>query len=184
LQREHPEVEVHGADVDSQAIEWCQKNLQPARFLATLSEPPLPYTDQFFDLIYCVSVFTHLNERSQDLWLAELTRLLSREGALVLTVHGELAARVLDPNSQSTLRTTGFVHRRSAKLKGIQPDWYHTTWHSRDYIVNRLAARFQDVRYEVLAGSVQDIVIASRPARTGFEAHSGESAMASLRRSD
>jgi len=50
----------------------------------------LPFEDGFFDLIFSVSIFTHLPEKMQIAWLEELRR-ASKPGALVLSsVHGEL----------------------------------------------------------------------------------------------
>src|SRR5438046_4653721 len=60
--------EIHGIDVDREAIEWCKKHLNGARFLANAPEPPLPYPNGHFDAIYCLSVFTHLDETMQDQW--------------------------------------------------------------------------------------------------------------------
>ena len=165
LATRYPNVEFHGVDVDPEAIEWCQQHLQPARFLTTNPEPPLPYPSQHFDFVYCFSVFTHLDESMQDLWLGELARLLKSGGLLFLTVHGEHAAKALDSEGLSVLRKTGFVFKRSKKLRGIVPEWYQTAWHSRDYIVKRLSALFQDVRYEVVPDGMQDIVLARRGAR-------------------
>lgn len=158
--RECPDVEFHGADVDEEAIEWCRANLKSARFLRNDPLPPLPYPDLHFDVIYCLSVFTHLDEDMQDSWLAELSRLLAPGGVLLLTVHGDRAADALDPDGRATLQTSGFVHRRSRKLKGMVPDWYQTTWHSREYIERRLATWFDDIRYEALPGGMQAIVLA------------------------
>ncbi len=163
--RKFPGGEFHGADVDAEAIEWCRSNLTTARFVRNNPQPPLPYPDGHFASIYCLSVFTHLDEDMQDAWLEELARLLAPGGVLLLTVHGERAADALDPDGQAELHARGFVHRRSRKLQGIVPDWYHTTWHSRDYVVARLAARFDDVRYESLPGGMQAIVLGrARPA--------------------
>jgi SAM-dependent methyltransferase len=158
--RDYPDPEFHGVDVDEEAVEWCRQHLKAAQFFANNPEPPLPYPDRHFDIIYCLSVFTHLDELMQDAWLAELARLLAPGGVLLLTVHGERAAQVLDQAGLETLRTAGFVHQRSRKLKGIVPDWYQTTWHSREYILNRLTARFVDIRYHPLDDSMQVIVMA------------------------
>jgi len=158
--RDFPRVEFHGVDVDEEAIAWCRKNLPGATFFQNQANPPLPYPDRHFDVIYCLSVFTHLDEAMQDLWLAELSRLLVPGGVVLLTVHSDLAVKVLDAAGRAALRTAGFVHRRSRKLRGIVPDWYHTTFHSRDYIVQRLAPRFEDVRYETVPDGIQAIVMA------------------------
>lgn len=158
--REFPGVEFHGADVDQEAIAWCRKHLAGATFVQNQPTPPLPYPGRHFDVIYCLSVFTHLNEVMQDLWLAELSRLLVVGGLVLLTVHSDLAAKVLDADGLAALRTAGFLHRRSRKLEGIVPAWYHTTFHSRDYLVQRLAPRFEDIRYEPVPGGPQVIVMA------------------------
>ena len=161
--REFPGVEFHGADVDEEAIAWCRSNLPRAQFARNQPQPPLPYPDGFFDVICCLSVFTHLDEPMQDLWLAELGRLLAPGGVVLLTVHSGLAAKVLDEEGWAALQTAGFVYRRSARLRGIVPDWYHTSFHSRDYIVRRLASRFEDVRYETVPDGPQAIVMARAP---------------------
>lgn len=164
--REFPGVEFHGADVDREAIAWCRQNLPRASFVQNQPEPPLPYPNHHFDVIYCLSVFTHLDEAMQDLWLAELSRLLVAGGIVLLTVHSDLAAQVLDADGLATLRATGFLHRRSRKLQGIVPDWYHTTWHSRDYLVQRLAPRFEDIRYETVPGGGPQVIVMARARET------------------
>jgi ubiquinone/menaquinone biosynthesis C-methylase UbiE len=47
----------------------------PVRALrANGQNPPLPFPDDHFDLVFSSSVFTHIDEHAQDLWLAELRR--------------------------------------------------------------------------------------------------------------
>jgi SAM-dependent methyltransferase len=152
------EAEFHGTDVDCEAVDWCKTHLGGGNFVANAAAPPLPYPDEYFDVVYCVSVFTHLNESMQDLWIEELRRVLKPGGVLVLTVHGKNATEGLDDDGQKTLQANGLVHNRSQKLKGLLPDWYQTTWHSREYIVARLSACFEDVRYYEVPDGLQDVV--------------------------
>ena len=159
LIHDYPGVEFHGADVDSEAIEWCRAHLPRGRFLVNAALPTLPYPDGYFRVVYCLSVFTHLNEAMQDAWLPELHRILEPGGLLLLTVHGRNAARSLAADDLATLKTVGFLHKTSNKLKGIVPDWYHTTWHSRDYATNRLARWFEHISYFEVSDGRQDFVI-------------------------
>jgi SAM-dependent methyltransferase len=155
---EYSGVEFHGVDVDAQAIAWCKEHLHGGHFSANPLLPPLSYPPEFFDVIYCFSVFTHLDEAMQDLWLAELGRILKPGGLLLMTVHAESAVEILDEAQKSELQLRGFAHARSQKLSGLVPDWYQTTWHSREYIVSRLAAKFGDIRYFEIPGSHQAVV--------------------------
>ena len=56
----HSEVDFYGTDVDSQAVNWCRKHFRGANFGVNGPLPPLAYPDQYFTVVYCLSVFTHL----------------------------------------------------------------------------------------------------------------------------
>ena len=156
----YPNSEFHGVDVDAEAVEWCMKNVKPGHFQATSPISRLPFPNKHFDVVYSISVFTHLDEHMQDQWLSELRRVLKMDGVLLFTVHGSLAAQELDPQGREALEGYGFVHRRSMKLKGLVPDWYQTTWHSKEYIVARLSRWFTNARYQTVPDGMQDVVIA------------------------
>lgn len=85
--------EVHGSDVNLAAIEWCTAKLSSAEFRVNGLEPPLPYAGESFDLLYSISVFTHLPVALQMRWAAELARVLRPGGVALLTMHGDLFAR-------------------------------------------------------------------------------------------
>lgn len=50
---------------------------------------PLRFPDEYFDLIFNQSVFTHFDENYQDAWLIELERVTKPGGVLLLAVSGE-----------------------------------------------------------------------------------------------
>jgi len=160
LMESYPATHFYGADVYADAIDWCARNLPDGAFVNSKPEPPLPFESSYFDVVYCFSVFTHLDERMQDMWLIEIKRILKPGGIVILTVHGDRAACTLDEEAAGILKGTGFVHQRSRKLAGIVPDWYNTSWHSQTYIVARLDALFSDVRYTVVPDGMQDLVTA------------------------
>jgi SAM-dependent methyltransferase len=82
-------VEIHGTDIDAEMIEWLGENVPFGHYAVAPHEPPLPYPDQHFDLVINHSVFTHLDERLQNVWLAELKRITSPGALLLLTVEGQ-----------------------------------------------------------------------------------------------
>jgi SAM-dependent methyltransferase len=80
--------ELHSCDCNAKAIAWCQRFLDFATFHVNHLEPPLPYPDGMFGLIYAYSIFTHLPERLQIRWIDEIRRVLAPGGYFLLTVHG------------------------------------------------------------------------------------------------
>ncbi len=86
----HPH-EVYGCDIDKRHVEWINGNLPHVKATLSSVRPPIPYVDNKFDGIISISIFTHLNEKSQDEFLSELHRVCAPEGYLFLTVHGEQA---------------------------------------------------------------------------------------------
>lgn len=86
--------EIHGCDVDSEAVSYCAENIPRVIAAPNQFEPPSRYSPEMFDAIFAYSVFTHLNRDLQAAWLAELARILAKGGILILTLHGEYAAAV------------------------------------------------------------------------------------------
>jgi len=86
----HPH-KVTGCDVDSRHVSWINNNLNYMTSVVTSVHPPVPFSDNEFDGIIANSVFTHLNETSQDKFLSELHRICSPNGYLLLSIHGARA---------------------------------------------------------------------------------------------
>ena len=88
--------EVHGCDTNAELAAWCDANL-PMEARANGLEPPLPYPEASFDLVYALSILTHLPEELQHRWVEELVRVLRPGGHLWLTLSGEALAHLLSP---------------------------------------------------------------------------------------
>ena len=82
-----------GCDVDAENIRWLSRGLTYVDARHTLPRQALPFPVSDFDLIVSISVFSHMNERDQDFYLAELARVARPQATLMLTVHGERALR-------------------------------------------------------------------------------------------
>jgi ubiquinone/menaquinone biosynthesis C-methylase UbiE len=101
-----PSAELWGVDISAKHIQWCVDNLTPAmptmQFATTTVIPHLPFEDRYFDLIYCGSVFTHI-EDIERAWLLELGRVLCPKGRLYVTVHDEHTVRQFDTSYRNHL---------------------------------------------------------------------------------
>ncbi len=80
-------------DIDAGNIAWISRNLPWVRAVKTRPNKPLPFTNGSFDAVVAISVFTHMDEQRQFLYLDELRRVTRPGAALFLTVSG---ARVLE----------------------------------------------------------------------------------------
>jgi SAM-dependent methyltransferase len=89
--------EVHGCDFNRRLVGWCRRRLRFGRFAVNALGPPLPYPDRRFDLVYALSVFTHLPEDLQGPWMDELGRVLAPGGHAILSVHGQRYVDELSP---------------------------------------------------------------------------------------
>ena len=88
--------EIWGTDISAEHIFWCKRNLSPPfNFATTTKVPALPFEDRSFKLIYCGSLFTHIDDLA-DAWLLELHRILAPEGRLYVTIHDQHTMRLLD----------------------------------------------------------------------------------------
>jgi ubiquinone/menaquinone biosynthesis C-methylase UbiE len=94
-----PTAELWGVDINAEYIQWCVDHLTPAmpniQFATATTIPHLPFEDRHFDLAFCGSVFTHI-EDTQQTWLLELARVLRPSGRLFMTIHDEHTVRLLD----------------------------------------------------------------------------------------
>jgi ubiquinone/menaquinone biosynthesis C-methylase UbiE len=79
--------ELWGVDIQASHIAWCQQHLSPPfHFATTTTLPHLPFEDNYFDLVYCGSVFTHISDLA-DAWFLELRRVLKVGGHAYITIH-------------------------------------------------------------------------------------------------
>jgi SAM-dependent methyltransferase len=160
LTNQFPAIRWHGTDVDAEAVEWCQNNIQTGVFSVTGPLPPLPYPDDSFDLVYGISVFTHLNEEYQLAWVPELCRVLKCGGLLLLTFYAKHVWESLD-EAPAIVRDE-VVFRTSAKLKGILPDWYQTAFQSQSRTIEMLSDHFAEVTCIERGFGDQDAVVARK----------------------
>ncbi len=80
--------EFYGCDIDDESIDWLKAHLCPPLHVFLNEEtPPLPPPDGYFDLIWAVSVFTHITDH-WSAWLLELHRVLKDGGLLIASFFG------------------------------------------------------------------------------------------------
>ena len=82
-----PDLEWHSCDPNAAAVAWGREHLSGVTFHESPQEPPLPFEDASFGLVYAVSVWSHLSEAAALRWFAEMRRILAPGGLLLPTVQ-------------------------------------------------------------------------------------------------
>jgi SAM-dependent methyltransferase len=108
---------LHGCDYNPTLIGWCQRHLPVAQYRVNGLAPPLPYDAGQFDVVYALSVFTHLSAPLQREWFAELARVVRPNGHAIITVLGDLWLHRLTEDERGRL-AAGEVIVRDANLAG------------------------------------------------------------------
>ena len=118
----------------------------------------LPFDGQF-DLVYSISIFTHLPEPMQDAWLGELARVAQAGACLVITTHGRKFFENVPQEDRSQALASGFYHHQVNPTAGL-PDFYQAAFHTPEYVRSHWSEYFEII--EVLERAVddgQDIVV-------------------------
>jgi 2-polyprenyl-3-methyl-5-hydroxy-6-metoxy-1,4-benzoquinol methylase len=176
LLEHHTGADIHGCDIDEEAIAWCRSHLPQARFETIAPYPPTPYPSASFDVVIAASVFTHLSRHTQSMWLEELKRIVRPGGIVVASVHGRFAAsfafRSLDLNLEgrlwhywlaSTMAAKGFVDLEDRSFDGVVPDkYYRRSFQTPRFTMRTWSRQFSILEYVEGALGYQDIVVMRR----------------------
>lgn len=142
--------EVWGTDISAEHIYWCKENLNPPfKFVTSTSLPHLPFEDRYFDLIYCGSVFTHIDDLTEA-WLLELRRILNINGRIFLTIHDHHTMQLLETDYKNSflagkMRENEFYMsaNRAFKMMTIGRDTNSQVFYDRDYFCKILSQMFE-----------------------------------------
>jgi ubiquinone/menaquinone biosynthesis C-methylase UbiE len=105
----------YGTDYNKKSIEWCKNNLPGIAFNHNSLKAILPYEDNQMDVIYGISIFTHLSEKMHHEWFKELYRVLNKGGIMFLTTQGHQFKAKLKDNEIAEFDNGKLVIRGKVK---------------------------------------------------------------------
>jgi SAM-dependent methyltransferase len=156
--------EIHGSDYNERLVGWCAANLPFVKASVNQLEPPLRFEDGQFDLVYTISVFTHLPHDLERAWIVELSRIVAPAGLLLLTTHGDSYADRLDADEHALYDSGEPVVR----WPGVAGSNLSTMFHPESYVRERLAPELDLLEHTPDGGTVgsrqQDLVVFRKPA--------------------
>lgn len=79
---------IYGSDIDHTAISYLKAFIESNRLVVNKFEPPTSFPDKFFDIIYSISIWTHIDSVRSVMWLGEMSRILKSGGYCFITTAG------------------------------------------------------------------------------------------------
>ncbi|HVZ53346.1 MAG TPA: class I SAM-dependent methyltransferase [Pseudolabrys sp.] len=147
-------------------VDYLKGQIPGANPARSRNEPPLPYPDESFDVVYSISVFTHLNPEMGAAWLKEMHRLLKPGGLALLSTssHAQLAwhriarEELWEGVSDEIFEAEGIVFRGEF-MKGMG-GIYGCTVHTSEWVKANWSKVFtvKDTRVRAVGGT-QDLNI-------------------------
>jgi SAM-dependent methyltransferase len=157
-----PQAKLFGTDIDGESMDWLNRNYRRfGQFSQNGHLPPFAFEKDFFDLVYCVSVFTHLPETMQNAWLAELRRVCKPGAMLLVSIYGQQRHTALNASNRSEFQNSGFcyVEENVSTTEGL-PVFYQTAFQSHEYVRRQWGQFFEVVDILPLAVDLHsDMVI-------------------------
>jgi SAM-dependent methyltransferase len=137
--RRFEQISLAGSDYNPCLVDWAQQNLPFASYRTNGLTPGLDFEDEAFDLLYAISVFTHLPEPLQFGWMAELGRVLKPGAHMILTLHGKSRLPELTPTEVERFNEGALiVHETSLAGSNLC-----NAYHPESYVRNILARDFE-----------------------------------------
>jgi SAM-dependent methyltransferase len=179
------ESELWGVDINAERIAWAQRHLEPPFFFATTTTAPhLPFEDNHFDFVYCLSVFTHISDLA-DAWFLELLRVTRPEGHVYLTIHDEHTVELLlgpEGKYRQTRYMVDLVRGFDEQTGVLSRDWVYFTvfadpaaqvFYDSEYLVGKWSRLADFVRKEREASRYQTGLLFRKHARAEVTATQG-----------
>jgi ubiquinone/menaquinone biosynthesis C-methylase UbiE len=110
-----PSSSIYGCDINEKMIEFDKQNYKNISYSVVPNTPPTKYGNDHFDLIYALSVFTHIKDSLQELSVKEIYRILKKNGLFLFTTHGTFFNSKLLPAEKKELDNKGVFTKSYTK---------------------------------------------------------------------
>lgn len=155
---------IYGTDYNAEYIRWNNRNIPGVKFLHNELLPPLDLKSNSLDVIYGLSIITHLSPSAHEAWVNEFHRLLKPGGILLLTTHGQPYREQLMA-AEAVLFDAGQLVVRESSVEGHR---VYAAFQPSDYM-KRLLVQFVVLRFieggsESSIHGLQDTWIVQKPS--------------------
>ncbi len=163
----------HACDINKFSIDYMKRQLPSVDVQLTGFQPPLPYSDDFFDAIFSISIWTHLHPKMQVPWLVEMRRILKPGGYALISIAGDYVLQnrkkvypEWEKYTEDDVRLQGQLyleykrlHSNPENFPGVT-DSYGTTIHDPDFILKTWGSLFSELEiHDRVIARAQDLVV-------------------------
>jgi ubiquinone/menaquinone biosynthesis C-methylase UbiE len=108
-----------------------------------------PFPNNFFNLIYGISVFTHLPHIDREKWLSEFCRILQPNGILLLSTHGKYFHNDLLTQEKRQLLLNGYYDKPFPldHNNNGTGDRNFSSYQTQEYLENQFSPQFTILHY-------------------------------------
>jgi SAM-dependent methyltransferase len=152
--------EFWACDIHLSTTTWLSENMPTHfRIFHICESPHLPIESNFFDLIYVVSVFTHLTTMWKP-WLLELRRALKTGGTALITFHNRIAYEYNTGKYFDEQNAGMLVTHEDREWDNGGPMVYHSNWW-----IQKHWGQFFDIEYISREGlfNWQSLAVLTKP---------------------
>ena len=135
LRKRTDSYELVASDIHPQAIDFLRDRLDVQAVLSR-SRPAEFAVDRRFDVVFCLSFFSHMPDRTFGDWIEALYSTLSDNGLLIFTSHGREAHGDV---GRPALNPEGYWFVPLSEQKDIPTDEYGCMIVSQLYVMERIA---------------------------------------------
>jgi ubiquinone/menaquinone biosynthesis C-methylase UbiE len=139
---------VYACDINEKMISFNAKSYKDITYSLISYKPPTKYENGYFDLIYGLSIFTHIDDTMQEEWICEMYRILKENGIFLFTTQGRYFNSKLLPFEKQLLAQQG-VFSKTYQQKGHR---MMSTYNEPEFFKNLLEKYFEVLEFH--AGEV------------------------------
>jgi hypothetical protein len=157
-----PDLEVVSSDIHSEAIDFLEREIGVPAFISS-SAPDDFRAPQQFDVVFALSFFSHMPERTWRRWLATLAGCLAEDGVLIFTTQGAASRQHFgDP----VIPESGIWYEASIEQADLDTSEYGQTIVMTDFVRAQIeAVELELVKHEYGCWwDHQDLYVAQRSA--------------------
>jgi len=136
------------SDLDQEMLDFNKDQLGAGGFLSRLdSEKTANKQPRKYDVVFCFSFFTHLNEQVWTDWFKKLFGLVSEDGYLIISTHGYKLFEKLAPDQfgKPEQQSSEFVFWGANETLGrLDPNYYGTNI-IKDSFVDKVISQMKNI---------------------------------------